>query len=243
MNESNTFFSRVGRWFKGETNGESLPLMTNPDAQPLARRGSIFRPWARRDEALVNVAQGFTTLTDLMQSIRENMERQAQRHDELMSALQQLPQALQSIPESNKIQSETLRVIHQQIENQNAQQSKLADILSTISKADVEQRSTLEALRDRVDTLNQHDQRIADNLNNVGSAMQSLSQNSHSSAEILQNMRNNLDSRDKQLENILHRQGTRFTTMLAVAIFLSIAALAAVTVMGYLGFEALNKVH
>ena len=56
-------------------------------------------------------------------------------------------------------------------------------------------------------------------------------------------MRTNLDQRDKQLENILHRQGTRFTTMLAIAIFLSIAALAAVTVMGYLGFEALQKVR
>src|SRR3954468_23987024 len=145
MNESSTFFSRVGKWFKGDANGESLPLMTNPDAQPMVRRGPIFRPWARRDDAIANVAQGFTTLTDLMQSIRENLERQGQRHEELMAALQQLPSALQSIPESNKIQSETLRVIHQQIESQNAQQEKLADILTTISRADTEQRSTLEA--------------------------------------------------------------------------------------------------
>ena len=47
-------------------------------------------------------------------------------------------------------------------------------------------------------------------------------------------MRDNIDTRDGQIERILHRQGTRFTTMLAVAIFLSIAALVAVGVIGYL---------
>jgi hypothetical protein len=47
-------------------------------------------------------------------------------------------------------------------------------------------------------------------------------------------MRDRIDSRDGQLERILQRQGTRFTTMLAIAIFLSISALAAVCIMGYL---------
>ena len=56
----------------------------------------------------------------------------------------------------------------------------------------------------------------------------------HDSSQVLQNMRDNLNSRDGQLERILHRQNTRFTTMLAIAIFLSISALVVVCVMGYL---------
>ena len=46
--------------------------------------------------------------------------------------------------------------------------------------------------------------------------------------------RDNLNQRDGQLERVLHRQGVRFTTMLSVAIFLSISALTAVCVIGYL---------
>ena len=53
-------------------------------------------------------------------------------------------------------------------------------------------------------------------------------------AQVLSQMRDNLDARDGQIERVLHRQGVRFTTMLAVAIFLSIAALVAVGVIGYL---------
>ena len=45
---------------------------------------------------------------------------------------------------------------------------------------------------------------------------------------VLKQMREDTTTRNGELERILHRQGSRFTTMLAVALFLSIAALAAV---------------
>ena len=51
-------------------------------------------------------------------------------------------------------------------------------------------------------------------------------------------MRDNISSRDGQLERILHKQAMRFTSMLAIAIFLSIAALVAVAVVGY---QLMNK--
>ena len=64
--------------------------------------------------------------------------------------------------------------------------------------------------------------------------MQTVTQNTSTSTQVLEQMRDNIDSRDGQLERILHKQNVRFTTMLAVAIFLSIAALVAVRVIGYL---------
>jgi chromosome segregation ATPase len=246
MNEASdkSVFTRIGDWFRlGGRNGhEELPLQPESQQQ-IVTRASFFRPWARRDHAIQNLQQGFGTLTDLMAAIKANLERQDQRSEELLNALQQLPQILQSVPETNKLQTETLRAIHQQMEQQNNQQTKLAEILDRICDADAQQSSTLEALRDRVETLTEHDQSIASNLNSVGSAMTTLSQNTQASTEVLSQMRSNIDERDRQLENILHRQGTRFTTMLAVAIFLSIAALAAVATMAYLGYEMINKAH
>ena len=59
-------------------------------------------------------------------------------------------------------------------------------------------------------------------------------------------MRDRINDRDGQLESILHKQGTRFTTMLAVAIFLSISALVAVCVLGLHADEseaAIIQVH
>ena len=48
--------------------------------------------------------------------------------------------------------------------------------------------------------------------------------------------------RDGELERVLKRQNTRFTTLLTVAIVLSISALTAVSTFGYLAYEAMFKI-
>jgi DNA repair ATPase RecN len=228
-----TFFSRIGSWFKrADGNGEELGM--EPEQTLMESRSTFLRPWARRDAAIQNLQDGFSTLTDLMGAIRDGLEKQGRRQDELLGYLSHLPDALQGIPESNRVQSETLKAIHQQIQHQNDQQKAVAEILGRISEGDGMQREALDDLRERVETLNQYDQAIADHLRNVGSAMQSVSANSQTSAQVLERMRENINTRDGELERILHRQNARFTTMLAIAIFLSIAALTAVGVVGYL---------
>src|SRR5689334_14488896 len=107
MSEQTTIFGRLGKLF-GRSNGAEMKLQ--PDEQhPIVHRSSFFRPWARRDEAITNLQQGFTTLADLMAAIRDNLQRQDSRNEELLSALQQLPEMLQSVPESTRVQTETLR--------------------------------------------------------------------------------------------------------------------------------------
>ena len=161
-------------------------------------------------------------------------DKQNQRQDELLGALQQLPQVLQSIPESNRMHGETLTAIRQQIEGQSAQGERLGEILDKIGATTGEQKEMVDDLRGRVEELRKTDTSIADYLNNVGTSLKDVSKSNQTSAHVLEQMRDNLNQRDGQLERVLHRQGVRFTTMLSVAIFLSIAALVAVGVIGFL---------
>ena len=231
MSDQQTVLSRIGNWFrKGQRNGD-LPL--SGDSTMIEPRSTFLRPWARNEQAIQN-REGFGTLTDLMATIRDNLERQSQRQDELLTYLAHLPEALRAIPESSRIHGETLRAIHQQLQQQNDQQDKLADILDKMSQSGGEQKETLHEVRERVEALRETDEAISANMSSLGSALQSVSRNSTTGAQVLEQMRDRLDSRDGQLERVLHRQGTRFTTMLAIAIFLSIAALVAVSVIGYL---------
>lgn len=233
MNDQQTLFSRLGNWFRRGGNGQGdLPL--SADSSTIEPRITFLRPWARRDAAIQNLQEGFNTLTDLMATVRDTLQRQSERQDELLSYLSHLPEALRAIPESSRIHGETLRAIHQQLEQQNLQQEKLAEILEKLGQSGGEQRQTLHEVREHVETLRQTDEAISSHLNSLGSALQNVSRNSTAGAQVLEQMRDRIDARDGQLERILHRQGTRFTTMLAVAIFLSIAALAAVGVVGYL---------
>jgi archaellum component FlaC len=229
--------SRLGSWFKrGPRPGNGELIDPDNGATSLTNgetRGSLLRPWAKRDQAIANLQQGFLTLTDLMVAIKDNLNDQGRRQDEMLTYLAHLPQALQSIPESNRLQGETLRAIHGRLEQQNEQQKLIADILNKVSDTGAEQKKTTEEVRERVETIAEHDRNISDNLSSVGAAMQTVSRNSQTSAQILEQLRDNINHRDGQLERVLSKQATRFTTMLAVAIFLSVAALAAVGIVGY----------
>ena len=246
MGESTpSFMSRVGNFFR-RGNSESEPAGTQsiigePPTNGLARSprpdhgtsSSLLRPWAKRDEALNNLQEGFSTLTDLMSTIKDNLGDQGRRQDELLKYLSHLPTALSSIPESHRLQNEALRAISSRLDQQNQQQMMIAEILNRVSESDKETKQHVGDIRDRLDTMAEHDRNIVSNLSNVGDAMQDVSKNSQTSAKVLEQLKDNIESRDQQLEQILHKQSVRFTSMLAIAIFLSIAALVAVFVIGY----------
>jgi hypothetical protein len=249
MNDQQNLLTRIGSWFKNATKLENDPIGRmngEGDAPPPVFNGTIeprstfLRPWAKRDQAIENVQGGIVALGDLMTSIRDNMEKQSQRQDELLQYLSHLPQALQSLPETSRLQAETLEAISQQIKGQSEHQGKLTEILESIGQSHGEQGKTLDSVQEHVQAMRSNDQKISESLGSVGSAMENVSRSSQTSTQVLQQMRDNIDKRDGELERILHRQGSRFTTLLAVAIFLSIAALVAVGVFGYLAYESLN---
>jgi chromosome segregation ATPase len=224
--------SRIGTWFRRGHAEAELPV--RGEITPGEPRSVFLRPWARRDAAISNLQEGFQTLTELMSSIRTSLEQNSVRQDELLSHLSQLPQLFQQLPESSRMQGEALRAIHQQLSTQSQQQDRLAEILDRLTSSGTDQKHLLDEIQNRISTLTQTDQAIADNLSTFGTAMQSVSRNSAESTGILEQMRQRMSERDGQLELILHRQNTRFTTMLSIAIFLSIAALTCVCVVGYL---------
>jgi hypothetical protein len=209
---------------------------------PIEHRSAFLRPWARRDAAIENLQAGVGALTDLMSGIRDHLERQSQRQDEMLGYLSALPEVLRTLPEGNRVQAEALRAIHQQMERQTQHQTQLAGVLEKISQADGRNARTLDALQDHVNSMHQHDAAISRSLGGVGEAMASMSMNAEVSASVLKHLRDNIAVRDNDFEKVLNRQGNRFSMLLSVAIFLSIAALAVAGVVGYFGLEALKHV-
>lgn len=266
--EQQKFMARFGNWFRknqtpndeppsngddgngpmlsgggGDDNGDDRDRHENHTTAglELETRNTLFRPWAKRDNAIENLQRGIGALSDLLVSLRDNMERQSQRQEELLNQFAGLPDVLRSIPESNRLQNEALGAIQVSIERQTSQQSKLGEVLERLSAADTQQARTLDALQQTVVSMNDRDQAISLNLQSLGIAMESMSDNSQASAKVLEQLRDNAARRDGELERVIKRQNTRFTTMLTIAIVLSVAALSAVSTFGYLAYEALSK--
>jgi len=269
VGEQQKFLSRIGGWFRRSvptTDESTVPQEVSPltdlfddvptgggsDPEPDPQdnrdggekepRVTFLRPWAKRDQAIDNLNRGIGAMADLLTSIRENMDRQSLRQEDLLSQLAGLPEALRSIPESGRLQGEALQAISHQLQRQGDQQNKLGDVLERISQADLRQGNAMEALHQTVASLSEHDEAISGNLTSLGIALESITTNSQSSAHVLERLRDNTDRRDGELERILKKQATRFTTMLSVAIVLSVTALTAVSVFGYLAYDAMTRV-
>lgn len=241
---SQTVFSRISNWFKPgttETPSGDLPLENEQatlEQSAVERPGPVpvttfLKPWAKREAALMQLQEGFNTLNDLISSVKESLDRQALRQDELLNVLQHLPAALRAIPENSRLQTETLKAVGEQLQRHNVHYHRLADVLEKVSDSSTDQKKILDLMNDRVEVIAQQDVRMAEGMRSVSSAMETVSQNSQASAQVLDQLKNNARTRDMELQWILHKQGIRFTAMLSVAIFLSIAALGAVCFIGW----------
>jgi hypothetical protein len=202
-----------------------------------AGRGSIFRPWAKRDVALQNLSESFVTLTQLMSAIRESLERQHNRQDEFFRLLGQLPQVIETIPESHRTQADAMRNIYDQLAKQNNAQATLGEVLGRIVDTSSEQRKLIEAFGEQLDGLRQTDASISSNLASVGTAMQTLGQNSQTSANVLVQVQEGLRQRDEAVQQILQRQNQRFNFILWLSVVLAITTILSLVMVTYLAMR------
>ena len=68
-------FERIGNFFRG---GPKSDIIDPGTGLANTTHSSLLRPWAKRDHAIDQMSQGFSTLTDLMAGIREGPRRPEQ---------------------------------------------------------------------------------------------------------------------------------------------------------------------
>lgn len=194
-----------------------------------ASRAGLFKPFQRGGSS-ASQADSLAPLTDVLVSVREAVERQSQRHEELMTYLSHLPKAMELIPENSKLQSEALAAIRQHLENQGTQAKQMATILDKVGQATVDQRRILDSVRQRLDMLAENDQKVAEHFSTFSTALVSSADTTKVAGELLRSLEANIRTRDEALERILTIHQTRHTWMLAAAIAMATAALVATSV-------------
>lgn len=242
MTEETGFFDRVSRWFKRQfRKEEDLPLLYGQTETSLlpSRRG-LF-PWARAGGSIDMIESRLSAVTALMVALRSAIDQQSQRHDELLTYLSQLSHALQAIPDTARVQSETLRVLHQQIAYQNAQHKQLSEVLRKLGDSDGEQHTIIEGLRERVEILYATDQSIRETIGGMDTAVRQVSLNSNTSTLVLERLRDNLVNHETDLDKSLRRQNRHVLIALVICIVLSIIAIVTVIVVASWNFSAIEQ--
>jgi chromosome segregation ATPase len=236
MADDQSFLSKVGSWFRRDKPADDV-IGEGQNGLALDTRGSLLRPWAKRDNAIEALSRSFNTLTDLMGSIKDGLEASAQRQDQLLDALKHLPTTLDQIPESNRKHGETLNAIARQIEGQQEQQKNLALILNKFQENDAVQREAIDNMGERLDSMRATDQVISENLSSVGKAMSAINENSVASTRVLDQMRQTITDREAAREKEQKIHSSRTGALMAIAVVMSMIAVAAVVLLAYFEFS------
>jgi hypothetical protein len=230
MSDSPGLFGRFSRWLRRQwRQEEDLPLLYGQtETATLGARRGLF-PWTRASASIDLVESRLSAVTALMVALRNAIDQQAQRHDELLNYLSQLSQALQAIPDTSRVQSEMLRVLHQQIAYQNAQHKQLSEVLRKLSESDSQQHDIVEGLRERVESVYQADQLISTTVSTMDTAVKQMSLNSDTTALVLQRLRDNLVNHETELDRSIRRQNR--LVLVALGLCLAVGVVAALMVM------------
>jgi hypothetical protein len=245
MSEQGSYLARVSRWFKRRLSSqEDLPLLygSSQTSEEMPRRSMLGLPWRRREEDLTVLQAGLTSMAALMTSLRQYLDQQSARHDELLNYLSQLSQALQAIPDSSRAQGEMLRVLHQQIAYQNAQHKQLSEMIRKIGESSGSQQDISELLRDRVETLYKNDLQISQTIESMGNSVTLVTQNSQANTMVLERLRDNLVTRDSDLERSIRQQNRWIISGLLVAIALSAFSLIVAMIVLPYNISTISKI-
>ena len=245
MNDNGGLLTKLGRWFRHRfSSGEDLPLLhgQTETSTAIVRRPIFGFPRKRREEDLTALNEGLSSIAALMTSLRQYLDQQNARHEELLTYLSQLSNALQSIPDTGRVQGETLRVLHQQIAYQNAQHKQVSEVLRKVSESSGSQQEIAETLRDRVESLYKNDQQISETIENMGASVTVVSQQSQTTSMMLERLRDNLVNRDGELEKAIGRENRRTRGTLMIVGATSLAALVISIAMALYGWSAIARV-
>jgi hypothetical protein len=135
------------------------------DARQEPRRGFWpRRSAAGRDQVIEELQRGYDEMLALARAMRDHMDGQAQYNRSMLALLERLPDALGSLPETNRHQSRTLEVLQTQLEQQGRQTQKLTDGIASLATVGEHQTQVLGLMQQQIELSSQMEQRRVENL-------------------------------------------------------------------------------
>jgi len=218
----------------------SLEAMSDNDKSP-ERGGLLARiSGASRREATVNhLQEGFNEVVDLIRTVRVHLDQQADRSERLLGLMENLPGALEAMPEASRNQSRMAEAMNAHAEMQNRQAMRLNETLGSLASASEHQSQVMGALQHQIEASNRTDEQLLGSFSAINQTLIQLSQSSQAGVQTLRRVTDQSDRSTQRVENLMRRSVRTMTVMsitawIAAAAALGVAAWALLTSSGAL---------
>lgn len=240
--EKQTFWSRVGHWFKRSprpvgygpenapagalepTSGVDGDIRSAPDAASATEaRGSLSRfRFSRSGPNLERLDEEYARVVNLMESIQTHLAAQAERSDIMARSLDRLAEGLAQVPDASRKHLELLSTMSEAVAAGAASAKRVEESLIQLPQLADAQRETMVSIGRQLDLSRQTSGRVADTMDQSREAITKLSEATGASTKTLQEMHQEAGVRDERAAFLLQEQTKRLVMFAWSAIGLAV---------------------
>ncbi|MHC4616667.1 MAG: hypothetical protein ACYTEQ_02820 [Planctomycetota bacterium] len=180
---------------------------------------------SKKQESLEKFEEGFNTLIDQLQGIREHLNRQVAQHEELMTRLEQLPKFLESFPAAAENQKRMTEHLHEQLKTVIAKDEQFMGVVERIPTETARQTDALVNIDHQLAAAADTDVQMAENFNRFNEILDKLNQSTAGQTDSIIQMSRTFATSDRYLKYLMSRQNKRFMWIFIVALGVCVGAI------------------
>lgn len=177
------------------------------------------------------IQQSYDSLVDTVRQLREALDGQTRRQEELLSKLATLPQAVEALPQTSKMQNDMLKMINERLGMHAEQQRKVSEVVNSLGDSKKEQGEALQAIKEQIETGNEIDRQLVDSFNRFSMMIDRLHIANNHAVEALQQVRDSYAHSQLQMQEWIEKSRHRNTWLIGGAFAMAAIALVAVVVL------------
>lgn len=182
--------------------------------------------------------QSYDSLLQTVSELRAALDGQAQRQGELLDRLSALPQAVEALPQTTKMQADMLKMINERLALHAQQQRKVSEVISSVggTTATPAKKETLEKLdeiKEQIEMGNEIDRQLVESFNRFSMMIDRLQLANQHAVDALQQVRDSYAASSMQMHEWLEKSRARGNWLLVASFLMSATALGAVMLLVY----------
>jgi len=177
--------------------------------------------------------QSYDSLLSTVQELRAMLDGQAKRQDEMLDKIQTLPQAVEALPQTSKMQSDMLKLINDRLSIHAEQHRKVSAIAENLGPAKKEYAEALSNIKEQIEMGNEIDRQLVESFNRFSMMIDRLQLANQHAVDALQQVRDSYAQSAMQMQEWIERSRHRNGWLVGGAFVMSGAALVIVLVLLY----------
>ena len=192
-----------------------------------AGRGSITRRVAGeyRDARVSQLQDGFEEVVGLVQDVRRHLDQQADRSERLLGLMSDLPDAIRTLPESNRNQARMVEAMNGHLARSDRHAEDLNEALGGLARSNEHQGQVLGLIQQQIESSRQTDEQMVASFGTMNETLRQLGLSNHASAKSMALVAEQSKMADGRMKELVQRNSRQMLIMSAANWVLAAAAL------------------